>query len=212
MFQDNISSGADEAGRGPVFGPMVFAGVSADEGKLEGLGIRDSKKCTRERRARLYKEIKNRAEKVEVIKIGAEEIDEMRACGRNLNAIETEAFCSIIDRLGCAAIYIDSLGTSFEHELKCRYPGINIIAEFKADDNYRIVSAASIIAKVERDAEMDKIRKELAGLLDEDVGSGYASDERTKRFLSSWFESFNCFPPHIRKSWLPARRSLNGRL
>ncbi len=202
--------GSDEAGRGPVFGPMVFAGVAADEEKL--LNARDSKKCTRKKREELYKEISRVAERIEIIKIMPEEIDAMRANGKNLNAIELEAFCSIIERLGCDEIYIDSLGSDFERKIKETYPELKIIAESKADDRYKIVSAASIIAKVERDQEMDKIAeelKELTGLL---VGSGYPSDEKTKAFLQSWFESSNSYPPHIRKSWLPARRYLNGKL
>ncbi|MDY6985590.1 MAG: ribonuclease HII [Candidatus Thermoplasmatota archaeon] len=205
-----MMGGADEAGRGPVFGPMVFAGVAADEKKL--WNARDSKKCTRKKREELYKEISSVAERIEIIKIMPEEIDAMREKGKNLNAIELEAFCSIIERLGCDEIYIDSLGPGFERKIKEVYPKLKIIAECKADDRYKIVSAASIIAKVERDREMDEIAEELkeqTGLL---VGSGYPSDEKTKVFLQRWFESLNSYPPHIRKSWLPARRYLNGKL
>jgi len=202
--------GADEAGRGPVFGPIVLAGIAADEEKL--LNARDSKKCTRKRREVLYKEISRVAERIEIIKIMPEEIDGMRANGKNLNAIELEAFCSIIEGLGCDEIYIDSLGSGFEHKIKETFPYLKIIAEPKADDRYKIVSAASIIAKVERDREMDKIAEELKELTGLSVGSGYASDEKTKVFLQRWFESSNSYPPHIRKSWLPARRYLNGNL
>jgi len=56
-----------------------------------------------------------------------------------------------------------------------------IKSEHKADFNYPIVSAASIIAKVERDGEIEKIKKEWGF----DFGSGYTSDPRTIEFLKS---------------------------
>jgi len=207
-----MTGGADEAGRGPVFGPLVFAGVVGEEGELKAIRVRDSKKCSKSRRERLYGEITDRADVIEVIKIQPEEIDSMRASGKNLNAIECEAFSRIIKNLGCDLVYVDSLGQSFEKELKLTCPDVRIVAEFKADDRYAVVSAASIIAKVERDRDMDTIREELESRTGISVGSGYASDERTRAFLQSWFESSKSFPPHIRKSWLPARRYLDGRL
>ncbi len=214
LFQDNMirTAGTDEAGRGPVFGPMVVAGVAACSETLRSLHVRDSKKCTKSRRDKLYTEIINVADRIKVVKIPPESIDAMRASGKNLNTIETEAFSKIINELCCDEVYVDSLGMKFEEEIKILCPGIKIIAEFKADDRYEVVSAASILAKVERDREMEKIRRELEEITGLSVGSGYASDEKTKNFLREWFESSESFPPYIRRSWLPARRYLNGKL
>jgi len=78
--------------------------------------------------------------------------------------------------------------------------GIPIISEHRADSAYSCVSAASVVAKVIRDAEMEKIRKEL-GMTMESMGSGYPSDNRTRGFLENWIKEKGDAPPHARRSW-----------
>ena len=82
---------------------------------------------------------------------------------------------------------------------------LEIVSKHGADDCYPIVSAASIIAKTTRDAEVRKIKEEIG----QEIGSGYPSDTVTIRFLEEWVSSHGTFPPHTRKSWKTAQRILD---
>ena len=73
---------------------------------------------------------------------------------------------------------------------------VKIISEHKADINYPVVSAASVIAKVERDAEIKKLSEKFG-----DVGSGYPHDDETIAFLRKYLLKYNELPPFARKSW-----------
>ena len=211
MSTKGTVGGIDEAGRGPIFGPMVVAGVLADGEKISKLGLRDSKKCTKTRRERLFGEIWEVASCIEVMKIDAKRIDELRNNGKNLNVIEKECFCEIIKRLdGDEAVRgtgkdrkYSKIKSSFDKQL---------IIEFKADEKYPIVSAASIIAKVERDREVERIAEELEKKIDLPLGSGYPSDRRTIDFIEEWVKRYRSLPPHVRRSWKPAGRFLNERI
>ncbi len=67
------------------------------------------------------------------------------------------------------------------------------------------MSAASIIAKTNRDAEIRNIAKEIG----ENIGSGYPSDAVTIQFLERWIHEHGKAPPHTRLSWKTAQRILN---
>jgi ribonuclease HII len=77
---------------------------------------------------------------------------------------------------------------------------VDIVSEHKADRNYPVVSAASIIAKVERDGEVAKLAEKYG-----DVGSGYPSDEKTIDFLELCIE-LGDYPECVRRSWRPAKK------
>ena len=204
--------GMDEAGRGPVFGPMVLAGVASDESSLEKLSLRDSKKCTKGMREKLFREIKDVAERIEVIKVSSIEIDRMRGSGRTMNDVEVGCFTKLIKKIDCDTIYIDSLAGDFKNRMQSSFPRKKLICEYKADENYPIVSAASIIAKVVRDRDMKKIEKRLRDRISLPLGSGYTSDKTTIRFLEEWFKNFSYFPEHMRRSWKTSERYMNERL
>lgn len=200
--------GVDEAGRGPVIGPMVVAGVMLEsESQLEGLNVRDSKKCTPKRREKLAREL-HKIAKTEVMIIPASDIDTMRE-GLTMNQIETKLFASIIEKLRPNIAYVDSadvneerFGQDIKNELNFE---VKIISKHGADEIYPIVSAASIIAKTNRDAEIRNIAKEIG----ENIGSGYPSDMVTIQFLERWIYEHGKAPPHTRLSWKTAQRILN---
>ena len=200
--------GIDEAGRGPVMGPMVVAGVLLEsESQLEGMNVRDSKKVAPKKREVLAQEIRKIA-KIEVIIVPAEDIDVMRQA-MTMNVMETKVFASIIEKLKPDIAYIDSadvdeerFGRDIQGELDF---SLEIVSKHGADDFYPIVSAASIIAKTTRDAEVRKIKEEIG----QEIGSGYPSDQVTIRFLEEWFSGHGTFPPHTRKSWKTAQRILD---
>lgn len=196
--------GVDEAGRGPVIGPLIVCGVAVDdESKLMELGVRDSKRLTPKRREELATEIRKIA-RVEVLELSAEEIDSLRD-KMSLNEIEARCFATVIGRLDPDHAYIDAADTDEERFARMVQTHIgspvNIISRHKADDTYPVVSAASIIAKVERDRRVREIEKEIG----QPIGSGYCTDETTMSFLEDWMARNRKLPPHTRKSWEPAQ-------
>ena len=193
--------GIDEAGRGSVLGPMVIAGVIVPEKMdkvLERMGVKDSKRLTPNRRTILSRKLKKMFE-YEIVVISAREIDELRASGVNLNEIEKNAMESIILKLKPEKAIVDAVDVKaqrFQDNL-CKDTGFDVIAEHKADDKYIEVSAASIIAKAERDAQIQEINKEF--IKSGGIGSGYPSDPTTNKFLTNY--TYDEMPDFVRKSW-----------
>lgn len=200
--------GIDEAGRGPVLGPMVVAGVVAeDQQTLRSLGVRDSKRLTPKRRTALAREIMDRAE-CRVLVIPALELD-LRMESMTLNQVEVESFADLIRSLAPDEAWVDCCDPSetrfrraILRELGYELP---LRAEHKADERYPVVSAASIVAKVRRDEEVSRIQEEL-GL---PVGSGYAHDPQTRSFMRAWLEERGEIPPHTRRAWRTSKDLLS---
>ncbi|MGC8584783.1 MAG: ribonuclease HII [Thermoplasmata archaeon] len=199
-----LECGIDEAGRGPVIGPLVICGVCGDPEILKGLGVRDSKKLSPRRREFLYDEILKNVKSYRCMEIWPEEIDTLRE-KMTLNEIESMYFSYIIDSLDGDIFIVDAADTSEERfsETIKKYSrkNVRIISEHRADENYPVVSAASIIAKVTRDREIERIKKEIG-----DFGSGYPSDQRTINFISDYLKENGRYPPYTRKSWKTLKR------
>lgn len=201
--------GVDEAGRGPVIGPLVIAGVTfEDDSKLIEYNVKDSKKITPKRRETLAKKIREIAADYEIIIISASDIDDMRK-NMTLNEIEINVFIKIIDRLKPDICYVDAVDVNdkrFGRNIMSRLSfKPEIISKHKADDIYPIVGAASILAKTTRDMEVRKISQKLEKKLNFTLGSGYPSDPITKKFLRGWVEKFGELPPNVRHSWKTAQ-------
>ncbi|WP_298525703.1 ribonuclease HII [uncultured Methanobrevibacter sp.] len=193
--------GIDEAGRGSVLGPLVIAGVVVPEKMekvLERMGVKDSKKLAPHRRTILSRKLKKMFD-YEIVVITAREIDEMRAEGINLNEIEKNAMESILMKINPEKAIVDAVDVKAERfqENLCRDTGVNVISEHKADDKYIEVSAASIIAKAERDDQIAEINKEF--IKSGGIGSGYPSDPKTKEFLTNY--TYDEMPDFVRRSW-----------
>ncbi|ADC47688.1 ribonuclease HII RnhB [Methanobrevibacter ruminantium M1] len=204
--------GLDEAGRGPVLGPMVVAGIVIPEKKekiIERMGVKDSKRITPKRRAVLYRKL-TRMFDYETVEISAKDIDLLRAKGVNLNQIEKLAMMRIIAKLKADTIIIDSLDIKegrLEEEMQNFVgEGSKVIAEHKADDKYIVVGAASIIAKTKRDEIINQINKEyIRSTGNKDgIGSGYPSDPKTKNFLKNY--KYDEMPDFVRRSWGTVQR------
>ncbi|MBC7080737.1 MAG: ribonuclease HII [Thermoplasmatales archaeon] len=198
--------GIDEAGRGPVIGPMVVAGVwieEEDEEKLLGAGVKDSKKLTPSKREKIASYIRDNFVH-EIVVIEARDIDDLRKT-LTINELEAYVFAKVANKNFAKVYFIDSAGNDskefgemFKKNLKY---DCEIVCEHKADEKYAVCSAASIVAKVERDRQIKKISEELEKVLNKPLGSGYPSDEKTIEFIREWFNRFNKFPPYTRKSW-----------
>lgn len=200
--------GIDEAGRGSVIGPLVIAGISIKNSnikKLEDIGVKDSKALTKNKRNFLFTQILDLSEFVCIYKIDCKTIDE-NVYQRKLNKLEGIIMSSIIKYLSADIAYVDSCDINIDRYtdyLKSKLTIKNnssVIAMHKADKINPVVSAASIIAKVIRDREI-QILEEIF----QNVGSGYPSDKKTMYFIKNWIKEYKEFPNFVRKSWRPIR-------
>ena len=206
-----LIAGVDDAGRGAVIGPLVVAGILVDEKsleKIESLGVRDSKVLTPKRRECLAAEILKIVKDHYIVKLSPKDIDRVVETGRKLhrlNRLEAKAMAEVIAHLRPDVAYVDAsdvlperFSRHIAEELTLK---VKIISEHKADKTYPVVSAASIVAKVERDRVISVLHKRYG-----EFGSGYASDRRTLEFLENWIKKHNDYPDFVRKSWAPAKR------
>lgn len=197
-------TGIDEAGRGPVIGPMVMAGVIIDEENikhLQDLGVKDSKKIKPEKREELFEKIISVVDDYFIVSLSCEEIDSnLSQEDMNLNWLEADTQAKILERLNPKKAYIDCPSnnpTGFSNYLKQKVnTDCELIVEHSADDKYPVCSAASILAKVTRDREINKLKEEHG-----DFGSGYPADPKTKTFIRE-----NHQLPIYRKCWSTWKR------
>jgi len=197
--------GIDEAGRGPVLGPMVMAAVAItieQEAELRGLGVQDSKKYGSGKKAKKARLAVRPAVQVRclhaMVSFPPEEIDRYVSHGR-LDDLEREGALRLLDEIGATPgdrIICD--GEPIFGRLSARWP--NLVAENKADVRHICVSAASILAKVARDEAMDEICRRYLPDFGEITGGGYVN-EGARRFLTAYEERHGQLPPEARKSW-----------
>ena len=198
--------GVDEAGKGPVLGPLVVAAVAVDNAKdIQDLGIKDSKQLTPEKRKELANLIKNKFSfAIEIIE--AERGDEYRRQNK-LNDLNREAFEKLISKLDPNVAYVDAADVNehrFGKQIKEKLTNerdTDVISMHKADAKIEVVAAASIIAKETRENEIRKLKEKIG-----DFGSGYPSDERTIKFLKSFYSDNGKWPTGTRKSWKTVER------
>lgn len=216
-----LTAGVDEAGRGPVLGPLVVAcAITDDPEGLAALGVRDSKALSPSARQRLEVELKARLQAFALVILEPGEIDRERR-RHSLNAIEGQAFSKAVAR-AALSLRLDSLSvlqadaadaseSAFRgmlvRGLAREAPSLSVVryaVEHKADARYPAVSAASILAKVERDRRIGK----LEGQIGAPIGSGYPSDPATVAFLRAYIRTNKDLPPFARRSWEPAKALL----
>ncbi len=208
----DVVCGIDEAGRGAVLGPLVVAGVSIHEKdlpKLKKLGVKDSKELSATKREKLAREIEKIAKDIVILKVGPCKIDSYKRQGVNLNRVEAMKMSTIIDFLNSEKAYIDGPDTNLPKFKRIMEKMIKLntelIVEHKADSKYPVVSAASIMAKVERDNEVKDL-KERFGV----KGSGYPSDELTINWMKEYLKEHKKFPKDglVRFSWATTKEML----
>ncbi|EDW13105.1 ribonuclease H2 subunit A [Drosophila mojavensis] len=218
--------GVDEAGRGPVLGPMVY-GISycplnSKEALVE-LGCADSKQLTEEKRDIIFNDM-NTLEyanscigwAVEIISPNVISNSMYRRSKCSLNEVSMDSAMGLIQRaidagVNIAEVYVDTVGPpeKYQEKLLKRFPNFKITVAKKADSTYPIVSAASICAKVTRDHAL-KVWQFPEGLVIKDnaFGSGYPGDPVTKRFLTENIDLVFGFPRLVRFSWSTAENAL----
>lgn len=215
MVVSEIILGMDEAGRGPVIGPMVFGIAGGNNNQLDVLrynGVNDSKKLSSSTRDRFYKLISESLEIADTLVYSAKKITMMMET-MSLNEIEVEGYRELLSQyvsrsdivyLDAADAVADRFGKKVTDGLKIRY-----VSEHKADSRYTIVGAASILAKVTRDKIIEELGKEYSEKYPDipPFRSGYPMDAR--KFLEEYYHQFRNFPPIVRTKWKSCKRIVN---
>jgi len=207
--------GVDDAGRGPVLGPMVLAGVlikDTEEEELKKLGVKDSKLLLPKKRGEICSKIKGKyAWHAEVTY--PKEIDE----SPNLNLTEAIKAGMVINSLmkdinektrvivDCPSVNLKAWCETLSKFIE-KKELVELLCEHKADFNHAVVGAGSIIAKEKREEEVERLKKELGV----DFGSGYPADPKTKEFLQENWDNEK-YSELIRKSWDTYKRIVEGR-
>eukprot|EP00043_Microstomoeca_roanoka_P015247 m.152525 g.152525 ORF g.152525 m.152525 type:complete len:416 (-) comp16214_c0_seq1:189-1436(-) len=217
--------GVDEAGRGPVCGPMVygvaFAPKSLEE-KLKNMGFTDSKKVAEHDRRRLFNEMKtgSLATKMgwKVHSLSATKISDGMLSRQkySLNDLSHDTCIDLIRRclnagVNVQSVYVDTVGPDhvYQAKLQREFPNLKITVTSKADLKYVIVSAASICAKVVRDAVLEHWNHPEKIDVDREFGCGYPSDPKTKAWLRANMDNVFGFPSVVRFSWQTAQSLLD---
>lgn len=194
----SIIAGIDEAGRGPVIGPLVVCCASCrreDEKLLKKLASKDSKALTATQREEAYEQLKKFVT-FRWVEISASDLNLLMET-MSLNDIEAKAMADLIKKLGEGDTMIDMpdrYGWTFRKRME-KFGVKKFEAEHKADEKYPIVAAASICAKITRDRKIEEIRKATC-----DFGSGYPGDPKTRGALKDK-EKRKVLAPFIRRKW-----------
>jgi len=214
--------GVDDSGRGPVIGPMILAGCLIDEEtekEFKRLGVKDSKQLTQKRREFLETLIKEKAIDFHVISISPDEIDQKGKEGIKLNEVEALAAAEIINKINSASnagsskirVVLDCPSvnrTAWRNTVMMKVDNLSnleIICEHKADVNHVAVSAASVLAKCQREKEMSELKEKYG----KEIGSGYSSDPVTKKFLAKNLKKHDN-KGIFRKSWKTWKKANNN--
>ncbi len=203
--------GMEEAGRGPLIGPLVMCGLvvdEKDEKKLVELGVKDSKQLTAKQREKMFDEILKISKAHKIILLSPSDVDlAVESDSNNLNWLEAQTTAKILNELNADKAIIDCPSTNIpaytNYLQKLLKVKTRISCAHHADVDFPIVSASSIIAKVTRDAEVDKLKKKY----NVDFGSGYMADPKTKDFLD---KNWNKYPELFRHSWVPYKKLIEG--
>ncbi|MBN2454464.1 ribonuclease HII [Candidatus Woesearchaeota archaeon] len=191
---------------------MVMAGILIEESKLHELkkmGVKDSKLLAHSKRKELFKKIVLMAKEYSIIIIEPWEVDEaLNSKKLNLNWLEAHKSAQIINGLKPERVVIDSPSNNvvkYKAYLMDLLDNkkIKAVVEHKADVNHVECSAASILAKVTREDEVEKLKKKYG-----DFGSGYLTDPLTIKFMK---ENFEKHPEIFRKTWAPYKELVNGK-
>lgn len=201
-----MRAGVDEAGRGPVLGPLVVAGVRGDPSSLPD-GVDDSKALTPATRETLYDALVADDDLSCLVRVlPAWELDRRMRQGTSLTEIEIDAFLQVLEALDAPEAIVDALDSRPDRlgaRLTRALEGFcQVTAKIGADASDPLVGAASILAKVTRDRAMTIVEAEIG----QPVGSGYPSDPATRGFLEAWRTEHTHPPPHTRTTWSTIQR------
>ncbi|XP_029904474.1 ribonuclease H2 subunit A [Myripristis murdjan] len=218
--------GIDEAGRGPVLGPMVYGicycPVSKKE-ELKDLKVADSKTLTEAERENLFQKLDEARSFVgwalQILSPNTISTSMLQRAKYNLNSLSHDAAIGLVQYaldsgVQLKEVFVDTVGPAekYQEKLSQRFPGLEVTVRPKADSLFPIVSAASICAKVARDHAVKGWNfMEDLGDVDTDYGSGYPNDPKTKAWLLKYLDPVFGYPQFVRFSWSTAQTLLDGK-
>jgi ribonuclease H2 subunit A len=207
----SLEMGIDEAGRGPVLGPMVYGCSFARLGYSWPPSVTDSKQLTAQERESILENMKTLPIGFGTRVLTAEEISAkmLSSTPTNLNEMSHNAarmlIQSVLDRgLIISVLFVDTVGPErkYQEKLSQFFPQISITVSKKADSKYKAVGAASIQAKVLRDKLIHEfVFVEPRLQFSREFGSGYPSDPNTITWLQQEFDPVFGYPSIARFSW-----------
>lgn len=205
--------GIDEAGRGPVLGPMVYAcafwPIELSK-KYEDIGAKDSKQLKLEEREKILNELLELEEfgyLYKVLEASFLSASMLSKSKYNLNNLSHDTVIDMINLLlkegvNLKTVYIDTVGDPGKYQSKILsrlIKPVEVVVSKKADSLYPVVSAASIVAKVNRDL-----------LIQPDWGSGYPADPNTVAWLNKSIDPVFGFTDNVRFSWSTCTKLLES--
>ena len=202
----DVHVGVDEAGKGPVLGSMFAAAVRVEESAALPDGVDDSKHVAPGRRESLAAAMRDDERvAVGVAEAPTDRIDDPATDMNTLTVAAQAEAVAAVTRPG-DVVLADAGDTSeerFARRLADRVDDVDVTAEHGADETSPVVGAASVVAKVRRDAHVAALASEHAGLVATHgpLGSGYPSDPTTRDFLESYVAENGTVPPFARSSW-----------
>lgn len=230
--------GIDEAGRGPVLGPMVYTAAYCKKSAIRtliALGVDDSKQMTEDQRDVLREKINSAPFLHTATRVlTAEELSQkmLRRIKYNLNLISHDTALNLVQAVlnagaNVTELYVDTVGNAdtYAEKFRLRFPSISkVVVAKKADATYPIVGAASIVAKTTRDRHIRQwefpeqlrsqilcpLRGNMSVVFKGNHGSGYPSDPTTKRWMDSNCDKIFGFPSFVRFSWGTAKLLLQA--
>jgi ribonuclease HII len=209
--------GVDEAGRGPILGPMALAVVALDPvgtERLSALGVQDSKRFgagekAQEQRAALAVQIQQHAIAWTCELVPVEVIDEHTFRGQ-LNRLEQDVALRLLRQLAAAAdaaIICD--GARLFRPLRTHFSRLEAVDD--GESAHVAVAAASILAKHARDTAFAEICSRYTADFGKIAGGGYAN-AATRRFLDAYARARGGLPPEARKSWGAEKHPVDAQL
>lgn len=221
-FSEPCFLGIDEAGRGPVLGPMVYACAFAPIAYRETLGKQayaDSKTLTEEKRQSLFDAVQQDTQissLFDVLSAADISVNMLSRDRISLNTLANESTFKLLDDallmgLNLQEVFVDTVGDAakWQARLEGKYPGIRFAVCPKADALYPIVSAASIVAKVTRDRLLRDFVLDVSPTCSQEYGSGYPGDPVTTTWLKANLDKVFGYPDLVRFSWQTTSRLLH---
>ncbi|XP_075900187.1 ribonuclease H2 subunit A isoform X2 [Nelusetta ayraudi] len=218
--------GIDEAGRGPVLGPMVygicFCPISKKD-ELKNLKVADSKTLSEAERENLFEKLQESKNyigwAVKILSPNTISTSMLQRTKYNLNALSHDTAIGLVQfaldsGVQLKEVFVDTVGPAdkYEDKLSKLFPGITVTVRPKADSLFPVVSAASICAKVARDRVVKGWNfAEALGDVDTDYGSGYPNDPKTKAWLLKYLDPVFGYPQFVRFSWSTAQTLIESK-
>ncbi|PSQ19176.1 ribonuclease HII [Halobacteriales archaeon QS_8_69_26] len=192
--------GVDEAGKGPALGSMFAAAVAVPEESVLPDDMGDSKGIAPARR----RELADRLRADDRVRVGVAEVptDRIDDPGTDMNGLTVAAQAEALGRVvregesgmvDAGDVNADRFGRRVADRVSV---DVTVRAEHGADESHPVVGAASVVAKVERDAHVAELAEEYG-----DVGSGYPSDPATREFIREYVRDHGDLPDCARTSW-----------